>query len=146
MIFMFFFFFFFQAEDGIRDYKVTGVQTCALPIYRRELGADPATERGAHEAHAVEAERVEQIEVVEREVGDVLDPRRVRGAPVAGMARGVHGEGRGETLLERKPPSGAAGAVEEEQGGTRAGGQEVDRGPADRELAALDRHQPANRP
>src|SRR2546426_9523006 len=28
-------FFFFQAEDGIRDYKVTGVQTCALPIYVR---------------------------------------------------------------------------------------------------------------
>src|SRR2546426_5342047 len=27
------FFFFFQAEDGIRDYKVTGVQTCALPIW-----------------------------------------------------------------------------------------------------------------
>src|ERR1039457_7555139 len=25
-------FVFFQAEDGIRDYKVTGVQTCALPI------------------------------------------------------------------------------------------------------------------
>src|SRR2546422_5034078 len=28
------FFFFFQAEDGIRDVAVTGVQTCALPIYR----------------------------------------------------------------------------------------------------------------
>src|SRR3989454_7406126 len=28
-------FFFFQAEDGIRDYKVTGVQTCALPISSR---------------------------------------------------------------------------------------------------------------
>src|SRR5438132_7150296 len=28
-----FFFFFFQAEDGIRDHCVTGVQTCALPIY-----------------------------------------------------------------------------------------------------------------
>ena len=27
------FFFFFQAEDGIRDDLVTGVQTCALPIY-----------------------------------------------------------------------------------------------------------------
>ena len=27
-------FFFFQAEDGIRDWSVTGVQTCALPIYR----------------------------------------------------------------------------------------------------------------
>src|SRR5688572_31187460 len=29
-----FFFFFFQAEDGIRDLTVTGVQTCALPISR----------------------------------------------------------------------------------------------------------------
>src|SRR2546429_67123 len=29
-----FFFFFFQAEDGIRDVAVTGVQTCALPICR----------------------------------------------------------------------------------------------------------------
>src|SRR5256885_11962718 len=28
-------YFFFQAEDGIRDYKVTGVQTCALPIYAK---------------------------------------------------------------------------------------------------------------
>src|SRR5438132_9928837 len=28
------FFFFFQAEDGIRDHCVTGVQTCALPIYQ----------------------------------------------------------------------------------------------------------------
>src|SRR5260370_29876930 len=28
------FFFFFQAEDGIRDSSVTGVQTCALPICR----------------------------------------------------------------------------------------------------------------
>src|SRR5256885_6636443 len=28
--------FFFQAEDGIRDYKVTGVQTCALPIWPRD--------------------------------------------------------------------------------------------------------------
>src|SRR5256885_9049478 len=33
-------FFFFQAEDGIRDYKVTGVQTCALPISAGP--ADPA--------------------------------------------------------------------------------------------------------
>src|SRR5437016_9629881 len=38
------FFFFFQAEDGIRDWSVTGVQTCALPIYRsvmREVEAQP---------------------------------------------------------------------------------------------------------
>src|SRR5207248_4363146 len=35
----FYFFFFFQAEDGIRDRTVTGVQTCALPISVIELGA-----------------------------------------------------------------------------------------------------------
>src|SRR6266853_5939071 len=35
-VFLFFFFFFFQAEDGIRDLTVTGVQTCALPILRIE--------------------------------------------------------------------------------------------------------------
>src|SRR5436309_11743645 len=36
------FFFFFQAEDGIRDFHVTGVQTCALPIssLRRERASD----------------------------------------------------------------------------------------------------------
>src|SRR2546421_6045440 len=33
VVFIFDFFFFFQAEDGIRDLIVTGVQTCALPIY-----------------------------------------------------------------------------------------------------------------
>src|SRR5205809_7970695 len=33
-MFFFLFFFFFQAEDGIRDVAVTGVQTCALPIWR----------------------------------------------------------------------------------------------------------------
>src|SRR2546426_1880713 len=35
-------FFFFQAEDGIRDYKVTGVQTCALPISVEEIAAEIA--------------------------------------------------------------------------------------------------------
>src|SRR2546427_6249763 len=33
MLRILFFFFFFQAEDGIRDLTVTGVQTCALPIF-----------------------------------------------------------------------------------------------------------------
>src|SRR5690625_25731 len=32
-------FFFFQAEDGIRDGHVTGVQTCALPIFTARTGA-----------------------------------------------------------------------------------------------------------
>src|SRR5688572_32165562 len=34
IVFFFCLFFFFQAEDGIRDLTVTGVQTCALPISR----------------------------------------------------------------------------------------------------------------
>src|SRR5690606_38319974 len=45
---------FFQAEDGIRDFHVTGVQTCALPIwttfgvsaYQIHLGAGPITTAG----------------------------------------------------------------------------------------------------
>src|SRR5690606_40892550 len=35
--------FFFQAEDGIRDFHVTGVQTCALPIFML-TGADPGAD------------------------------------------------------------------------------------------------------
>src|SRR2546430_11083162 len=40
-------FFFFQAEDGIRDLTVTGVQTCALPIYpdRSRRAAVPVARR-----------------------------------------------------------------------------------------------------
>src|SRR5256885_5327247 len=49
------FLFFFQAEDGIRDYKVTGVQTCALPISctegrRDHLPRPSCTERAAKAA------------------------------------------------------------------------------------------------
>src|SRR2546430_9807936 len=36
------FFFFFQAEDGIRDLTVTGVQTCALPISDGSIPIEPA--------------------------------------------------------------------------------------------------------
>src|SRR2546427_4908756 len=39
------FFFFFQAEDGIRDLTVTGVQTCALPISADGIGTR-ARDRG----------------------------------------------------------------------------------------------------
>src|SRR3989449_2146762 len=38
-----FFFFFFQAEDGIRDVAVTGVQTCALPICLGDPTRPPVT-------------------------------------------------------------------------------------------------------
>src|SRR5690625_3427729 len=42
--------FLFQAEDGIRDGHVTGVQTCALPIFRHESGLFPGT--AAKQSHA----------------------------------------------------------------------------------------------
>src|SRR5438309_10905258 len=76
-------FFFFQAEDGIRDGTVTGVQTCALPISRRQhrIGADRRLRRDA----AVVAEirrpldRVEIVDVdafAEPDVAAQADARR----------------------------------------------------------------------
>src|SRR5258706_14406223 len=44
-------FFFFQAEDGIRDWSVTGVQTCALPISRRRRSSG-STSSGARWSRA----------------------------------------------------------------------------------------------
>src|SRR5260370_31502468 len=55
-------FFFFQAEDGIRDSSVTGVQTCALPIYYR---------RPEEQQHGL---RVRARKTVERQRG----PRRLQ--------------------------------------------------------------------
>src|SRR2546421_816605 len=49
-------FFFFQAEDGIRDLIVTGVQTCALPIFREFRGAFPLVSLTLEECLRTEAE------------------------------------------------------------------------------------------
>src|SRR5947207_5225367 len=86
----FFFFFFFQAEDGIRDHCVTGVQTCALPIFARSISfSSPAggeffvegpkvfeTAAAAGEENEIEraigicfGELVEQFRSEERRVG-----------------------------------------------------------------------------
>src|SRR5260221_1393797 len=48
-------FFFFQAEDGIRDHCVTGVQTCALPIWRRACAASRAGEQIASRGSGIHA-------------------------------------------------------------------------------------------
>src|SRR5687768_18536387 len=45
--------FFFQAEDGIRDVAVTGVQTCALPICDEQVAQPPEVD----ELHRAEAEQ-----------------------------------------------------------------------------------------
>src|SRR5256884_6575108 len=51
-------FFFFQAEDGIRDVAVTGVQTCALPIFDL-YGAANSTAAAANSATETSAKTVE---------------------------------------------------------------------------------------
>src|SRR5437667_7579109 len=60
-------FFFFQAEDGIRDRDVTGVQTCALPICEHQRGAD-----GEHEV----ARRDQRLDVGLDAEGDVPEQDR----------------------------------------------------------------------
>src|SRR5688500_19262146 len=60
--------FFFQAEDGIRDYKVTGVQTCALPIWRRQEGACARV--------AGQVDRTHRIRPVPRIAGEPGEVRR----------------------------------------------------------------------
>src|SRR5256885_6975482 len=73
--------FFFQAEDGIRDYKVTGVQTCALPISRTK---QPVVARQAIGQLAVE--------VAHGRVGEGLrGQRKAKVAQREALARGLPG-------------------------------------------------------
>src|SRR5205823_10430811 len=78
--FLIIFFFFFQAEDGIRDKLVTGVQTCALPISKRKLykylhadstgpcrGVDGATGVRRRDEADISAARRPSGEVAQRE-------------------------------------------------------------------------------
>src|SRR5206468_8167866 len=69
-------YFFFQAEDGIRDLIVTGVQTCALPIFRvaqrdepRVGGAEGRQMTGQGAAAVRQLQRVEPDRSEERRVG-----------------------------------------------------------------------------
>src|SRR5437762_14032849 len=77
-----FFFFFFQAEDGIRDTSVTGVQTCALPISVDEDEADAVARqpfehaRGGGEVRRLEADAGRSEE---RRVGKECRSRWARG-------------------------------------------------------------------
>src|SRR5256885_7299749 len=73
--------FFFQAEDGIRDSKVTGVQTCALPI----CGARAVGDRGR---------QVQDVEDALDRRGRLLDD--VQGSREAAPRSVEHGGGRRE--------------------------------------------------
>src|SRR2546430_15940337 len=73
------FFFFFQAEDGIRDLTVTGVQTCALPISGRAIAVavtrsrDPGHHRyvaripAPPEGEGLNRQREDAMEIILRE-------------------------------------------------------------------------------
>src|SRR5258708_31448527 len=91
-------FFFFQAEDGIRDDLVTGVQTCALPIYRGRARV-PAYDADDRQRHRQEREpgldRREAEHLLEVERDEVPHGER-RGAKRSGERRvGKEGRSRG---------------------------------------------------
>src|SRR5207249_7348873 len=85
-VYYFYFFFFFQAEDGIRDRNVTGVQTCALPISLRRRPRDARAlrrardprARGAHKKRHAGPGRAGASRSEERRVGKEC---RARGGP-----------------------------------------------------------------
>src|SRR5690606_39716047 len=90
------FFFFFQAEDGIRDFHVTGVQTCALPIFWEEGGRRTVTRvrNGAEEIVPVETGLSDGIwvEIVAGvEPGDEVIALNYLGGRASGGAGGAGG-------------------------------------------------------
>src|SRR5256885_15789054 len=91
-----FFFFFFQAEDGIRDYKVTGVQTCALPILRDRQLAIAYADRGV---------TVNAICPGAIQTGLRANSVRILGADAPEM-RGIGGD---EAAVRAITPAGGAG-------------------------------------
>src|SRR5699024_8682241 len=109
------FFFFFQAEDGIRDRNVTGVQTCALPICRGGRGGRRAVDgRGVvlqaadqHPAHLLGG-GADLLLVV----GPLVGARHVLGLGDLVATRDREGgPDTGEDLLLRAHPRGAVGAA-----------------------------------
>src|SRR2546429_7284378 len=66
-------FFFFQAEDGIRDVAVTGVQTCALPIYGDAV-LKAAEDNDQRISYAKNPERFVKVETTEP-VFNITNPK-----------------------------------------------------------------------
>src|SRR2546427_7522587 len=71
-------FFFFQAEDGIRDLTVTGVQTCALPISgNRSTGEQGFREAGDGKYHFCDTGSAAKAPGLRRASGQRSEERRV---------------------------------------------------------------------
>src|SRR5260221_3864199 len=90
-------FFFFQAEDGIRDHCVTGVQTCALPI--SAVGCGDVMQHARRrlvdrlEARAAETKReIDILEIAAKRLGEQADT--VEGGPAVKTAGCTRAEDR----------------------------------------------------
>src|ERR1041384_8544787 len=64
---------FFQAEDGIRDKLVTGVQTCALPICARQAAEQVGDGRHPADQDLVDEDAIHEPEQQRRQLADRLD-------------------------------------------------------------------------
>src|SRR5262249_58428865 len=107
-------FFFFQAEDGIRDWSVTGVQTCALPI-------SPRRDPGVHREVALRVLRNARGDLRARRRGERPPVAREAHVDVTGAERERHEIGRA-SCRERVWRSVVAVAVKKKyRGGRRAG-------------------------
>src|SRR5262249_57742462 len=130
--------FFFKGEEGIRDWSVTGVQTCALPICagtavrrvsRHHVRVDPPLRRGRADGRRRAAATAGQ-----------LRGRRGSGPGTVGRDRraGSHRRGRRRagSNAARGPGRGACRGGGSERGGGRSPGQAGNRGrPAVRTIA-----------
>src|SRR5262249_59875447 len=91
--------FFFQAEDGIRDWSVTGVQTCALPIFSR-----PTIWRANCDVVTVLRD------------GAIIGAQPVKGTPAAQLARQMVGR---EMVTPPREKQDRKSVVEGKRGGSR---------------------------
>src|SRR6266542_1014806 len=89
------FFFFFQAEDGIRDATVTGVQTCALPIFRGKEMADVIFNGSGSRKPVNAAEATLTFDNSEKLLA--IDTAEVH------ITRRVYRSGEGEYMINRQP-------------------------------------------
>src|SRR5207244_8450046 len=83
--------FFFQAEDGIRDDLVTGVQTCALPIYPAAAGLAPGGRIRVTTRAMLSTSRIEPTTAMRR---DMVNPRERFATYSPRLAGGLRSEER----------------------------------------------------